>query len=205
LRKPASHSRSIAGFTLVEVMMAAIILTVGFMGLIQAVTICSGMMDQARRETLAAQILNNEIEQLRLTNWSTISSLPTIQTTICTAWNSGKNYFPGDSVTYLGDWYRCVISNAGNTPTNASFWKRDAPPYANVITTEGVAFGASYTVSRSVTDLAIGNLREAIFTVTWVVKTSRHDDDGNPVTFTYSRVNSSYFSKYGLNLTYQRS
>ena len=62
-------------------MMAAIILTVGFMGLIQAVTICSGMMDQARRQTLAAQILDDEIERLRFKSWAQIQTL-TPSTTI---------------------------------------------------------------------------------------------------------------------------
>ena len=45
--------------------MAAAILTVGFMGLVEAVTMCSGMMDEARRQTLATQILNSEIEKMR--------------------------------------------------------------------------------------------------------------------------------------------
>lgn len=58
-------------------MMAAIILTVGFMGLIQAVTICSGMMDQARRQTLASQILDHEIEELRFLDWNGIKALST--------------------------------------------------------------------------------------------------------------------------------
>jgi len=65
-------TRPTAGFTIVEVMMAATILVVGFLGLIQAVTIGSEMLATARRQTLAAQIIGQEIETLRLTAWSSL-------------------------------------------------------------------------------------------------------------------------------------
>lgn len=63
-------------------MMAAAILVVGFIGMIEAVTLASGMMDHARRQTLANQILNHEIEKLRFASWATISALPTTNTAI---------------------------------------------------------------------------------------------------------------------------
>jgi Tfp pilus assembly protein PilV len=165
LRKPASHFPAFGGFTLVEVMMAATILTVGFMGLIQAVTITSGMMDQARRQTLAAQILSHEIEQLRFKTWTQIQSL------------------------------------GATTPTPINSTNNVDSPFLEAISISG----ATYNLSRSVSDVVAGSLREVTFTVTWVVKSSRRDNSGNPVTFTYTRVNSAYLGKYGLNLTYQRS
>jgi hypothetical protein len=69
-------------FTLVEVMMAAVILVIGFIGMIEAVTISSGMMDHARRQTLASQIINHEIAKLRFADWTTISALPTASTAV---------------------------------------------------------------------------------------------------------------------------
>ena len=146
--------------------MAAIILTVGFMGLIQAVTICSGMMDQARRQALAAQILDHEIERLRFKSWAQIQTL-TPPATIDPQFDqavaaSGASYTLSSSASYI-----------------------DPGTNANTATDTG--------------------LREITFVLTWVVKTSRRDGSGNPVTFTYTRVNSAYFGKYGLNLTYQRS
>ncbi|MFZ5497149.1 MAG: hypothetical protein ACOZE5_17655 [Verrucomicrobiota bacterium] len=57
--------------------MASVILVVGFMGMIQAVTIGSEMLATARRQTLAAQILNHEMEKLRLTPWSSLPSAGT--------------------------------------------------------------------------------------------------------------------------------
>ena len=155
-------------------MMAAIILTVGFMGLIQAVTICSGMMDQARRQTLAAQILNDEIEQLRLRSWSDIQTLISVPKTEI---------------------------NVTNYPSSL---------FLSAIQTSGAIYSLTTTVSyidpATNTDTAIDTgLREVIFTVTWEVTTSRRDSGGGPLKFTYTRKNSAYFAKYGLNLSYQRS
>src|SRR5258708_390292 len=147
-----------AGFTLVEVMMASLILVAGFIGMIEAVGLGSNMMDSERRQTLAAQILNHEIEKLRLSSWTTINGLAAGPTTI-------------------------TIDSQFNTALATT--------------------GAAYSLSRSVSDVVSGSLREVTFTVTWVVTTSRLDSSGNRVTFTYTRTNSAYFGKYGLNLTYQ--
>jgi prepilin-type N-terminal cleavage/methylation domain-containing protein len=70
-----ARRRSAQGFTIIEVMMASVILVVGFMGMIQAISLGSEMLATARRQTLAAQILEHEIGKLRLTNWSGISGL----------------------------------------------------------------------------------------------------------------------------------
>ena len=147
----------------------AMILTVGLMGLIQAVTICSGMMDHARRQTLATQILNQHIQKLRLLPWD--AGLPP-PNELCI---SG---LPSSSTTITID-----------------------PQFDNAI----YSSGATYSLSRTTIDVASGSLREATFTVVWTVTSSRKDDSGNPVTFTYTRVNSAYYSKYSLNLSYQRS
>lgn len=63
------HSR-VRGFTIVEVMMASVILVVGFMGMITAITIGSEMLATARRQTLAAEIITTEINKLRLSSWA---------------------------------------------------------------------------------------------------------------------------------------
>jgi Tfp pilus assembly protein PilV len=64
------------GFNLVEVMMATAILLVGFIGLIQSVTIGSDSLDTARKKTVANQIIAAEIEKLRGGDWSAIANLP---------------------------------------------------------------------------------------------------------------------------------
>jgi hypothetical protein len=189
-------------------MMAAAILVVGFIGMIEAITLASGMMDHARRQTLANQILNHEIEALRLQSWTGIAALPTSSTSLGAAYAGGTTYYVGDTCTYNGAWYRCIQRGAGQTPSAGSaYWSVDTPPYSNAFTTStsGVALGATYTLSRTVSDVFSGSVREITFTVTWVVTTSRRDSFGNPLQFTYRRASSAWYGKYGLNLTYQRS
>jgi hypothetical protein len=65
-----------SGFTLVEVALAATILLVGFAGMAEALIIGSKMLDTARKQTIAAQIMQAEIEYLRLKDWTTIQNLP---------------------------------------------------------------------------------------------------------------------------------
>lgn len=191
--------------------MAAVILLVGFIGMIEAVVIGAGMMDNARRQTLAAQILNHETEQLRLLSWTAINSLPTTSTTLGAAYSASTPYVVGDTVTHGGAWYRCIQAGTGQTPSgSSSYWRTDTPPYANTLSTAGVALGATFTLTRTAANIttdALGNtnMREATFTITWVVNTSRRDSLGNLLTFTYSRTMSAFYGKYGLNLSHQRS
>jgi len=63
-------------------MMASLILVVGFIGMIEAMAVSSNMMDHSRRQTLATQILNQEIEKLHYSTWATVSALPTATTTL---------------------------------------------------------------------------------------------------------------------------
>ena len=144
--------------------MAAVILVIGFIGMIEAVSLTAGMMDHARRQSLATQILNHEIEKLRFLSWSNGST---------------------------------GINDLAAGPTTITI--------GNQFTTAIAASGATYTLSRSVSDVVSGSLREVTFTVTWVVTTSRLKSDGSLFTRTYTRVGSAWFGKYGLNLTYQRS
>jgi Tfp pilus assembly protein PilV len=235
--QPASPARRNQAFTLIEVMMASLILVVAFIGMIEAMAVTSTTMDHARRQTLAAQIITHETEQLRLENWSTILNLSTNSNwssgtaysvgalvsyqgatyTCITAntnnappnascwaaymtWSSATSYNRMDLVSYNGTWYRCIADNSAQTPPNASYWTT----YSGAIANTGVDSGAIYTVTRAVSDLTT-DLREVSVTVSWVVTTSRKDSSGNPLSFTYSRTGVTYYSKYGLSLSYQRT
>ncbi|MDP2138295.1 MAG: hypothetical protein Q8J74_10620 [Candidatus Didemnitutus sp.] len=79
---PRRNPLATRGFTIIEVAMAATILVVGVMGMIRAITIGSEMMATARRQTLAAQIINHELEAFRFSSWATISGLSTGVTTL---------------------------------------------------------------------------------------------------------------------------
>lgn len=189
--------------------MAAVVLVTVFVGLIEAVALTSNSMDHARRQTLASQILNSELEQLRYASWSTVSGLPTASTSIAIdpqfwpAWNSATAYSANYVVSYSGAWYRCTTANFNTVPTNTGYWTSVT---AGATTDIVVLQGATFTLARTVnTTNPVTNVREVTFTATWVVKTSRRDASNNPLSFTYSRSNSGWYNKYGLNLSYQRS
>jgi Tfp pilus assembly protein PilV len=189
-----------AGFTLIEVGIAALVLVVAFIGMIRALTFTSGLMDHARRQTVATQILTHEIEQLRLCSWAEINALPT--TASLTVWNAATAYVISDLVIYNGTWRRCIVASAAGTlPTTTANWAT----YSGPIKSTGISDGATFTVSRTATPLSTHAMREVTFTVTWSVVSGRRKADNTPLIFTYSRVNTAYFGKNGLNLTYQRS
>ena len=72
---PTSHCR-VSAFTLIEVMLAAAVMALGVVGMIQVVTTGSEMLDVSRKQTIAAQIIHGQIENIRLRNWSQVESLP---------------------------------------------------------------------------------------------------------------------------------
>ncbi|MBS0662431.1 MAG: prepilin-type N-terminal cleavage/methylation domain-containing protein [Verrucomicrobia bacterium] len=205
---PTTYHRKNA-FTLVEVMMAATIIVIGFIGMIEVIGLISNSIKHGQRETVASQIINNEMAKLRLASWTTISGLSPIATNVAIdpqfwpVWNSTMSYVANNVVTYNGAWYRCTSANTGTVPTNTSYWTTTTTGATSDIVEIG---GATFSLSRSLTSPdPVTNIREVIFTVTWVVATSRTKDDGSQLTFTYRRSNVGWFGKYGLNLTYQRS
>src|SRR3954470_18211405 len=68
--------RSERGFTIVEVTMAAFVLALGITTSITTMQYGMRMVDTARNMTLAGQIMQSEMEILRLQNWSQIAALP---------------------------------------------------------------------------------------------------------------------------------
>jgi Tfp pilus assembly protein PilV len=82
VRIRSRQARTDPGFSLIDVMMGSLVLVVGLMGMIQAVIAGAEMLSTARRQTLAAQIINHEMEVLRFASWSTISGLATAETAL---------------------------------------------------------------------------------------------------------------------------
>ena len=71
--------RGCAGFTILEVMMAGFVLALGIATSITALQYGMRQVDTARNMTLAGQIMQSEIEILRLQNWSQIVALQAAQ------------------------------------------------------------------------------------------------------------------------------
>lgn len=72
--------RAQAGFTIVEVAMASFIMAFGIATSIIAMQSGYKSIDLARGSTLAAQILQSEMERLRMMSWTSINALPSTST-----------------------------------------------------------------------------------------------------------------------------
>lgn len=64
-----------AGFTIVEVAIAGTILVFALCSCFGVMSMSFKMLDNARTSTLAAQVMQSEIERLRLLNWSDLNSI----------------------------------------------------------------------------------------------------------------------------------
>jgi len=162
--------------------MAATILVVGFVGMIQAVTLGSEMMATARRQTLAAQILEHEIGKLRLSSWATVSTL-TASSTAITIDSQFEN-----AITACGLVKDTTITLA-RTTTSVQ------PDGVNTELKE-VTFTVTWNKSGTNTEAtqASGSWADSL------------GFSGNaPIARTYTRKSVAYFGKYGLNLNIQRS
>jgi Tfp pilus assembly protein PilV len=61
---------------LIEVLLAAVVMLAGIVGMMQAVTSGSEMLDVSRKQTVATQIIHSEIEKIRMNDWSDIAISP---------------------------------------------------------------------------------------------------------------------------------
>lgn len=164
------------GFTIVEVMMASVILVVGFMGMISAITIGSEMLATARRQTLAAQILEHEMEKLRLKSWSYVST--TLADTSATTYTSDQTSI-NTAITASGVTFQLAID------------------VTDVMTDlREVTLTVTWTKSGTITDASTA-------TGSWLQQLSF--SRASPIARTYSRSSTSWFGKYGLNNAAQRS
>ena len=158
---PRSERRE--AFTLIEVMLAAAVMLAGIVGMIQVIASGSEMLDLARKQTIATQIIQNEIGKLHLADWSTVSSYTNTDATLGT-----------------------LITSTITDSTNSSY-QRAAVFFQN--------FRCYRYVSPVRTDLI-----KVTFTVKW--------DTGNvgrSYVRTFSRTGSTYVSKNGLYVSYQRT
>jgi DNA-binding NarL/FixJ family response regulator len=85
LPPPRDRRPGAAGFTIVEVMLAAVVLTLGITTAI--ITLQRGLqaVDTARNYTYAGQLMQSELESLRLKNWTQLETLQNAGPTAVTA------------------------------------------------------------------------------------------------------------------------
>lgn len=94
---PSSPLRagSRSGFSLVEVMVASLVLVLVFMSSITALQAGFRMVDNARMANLANQTIQSHLESVKLLNWSYIGGTPTYD-------SSGRWFFQSKQFTRTG-------------------------------------------------------------------------------------------------------
>ena len=175
----AQSTQSDQAFTLAEVMMATAVTLVAVVGLIMAVTMGSEMLDIARKQTVAMQIMGNEIESIHLRDWTTASALLVPGNYSITVNSNGTGFSLGSAT----DKKAFALSNSTSLAT---------PPFVD--NSNLISSAKGFTCSLTVT-LVRTNLLQFTYTVTWI---------GGNLRKTYSRTSTTYYGKTGLNLYYQR-
>jgi hypothetical protein len=164
-----------------EVALAATVLALTLVGMIGVIESGAQMLDLSRKQTMAAQILHSEIDQLRLQSWQTIS---------------GYNSF-GVAVPAAGYAAGPTTLTAANDPSFDQFIV-NYPQSATI-----------FTLTRTVTCLEpvqsnpnpSGNygqnplLIQVTFVIQWKGITGR----------SYSRSDTTLVGQNGLSVSYQRS
>jgi Tfp pilus assembly protein PilV len=167
------------GFTIMEVALAATVLAFTLMGMIGVVESGAQMLDLSRKQTLAAQILHSEIDQLRLQSWQTISGYTVSNVAV-------GNGYPAGPTTLT----------TTNDPSFAMFAAQD-PTAATVftLTRTVTCIEPSQTNLNPVAYASAPLLIQVTFTITWSGVTGH----------SYTRTNTTFVSANGLSVAYQRS
>jgi prepilin-type N-terminal cleavage/methylation domain-containing protein len=173
---------SAKAFTLIEVMMAATILVVSFSAVIMAVSRGAEMIDIARKQQIAQQIIEGEIGGTRLRPWSSVPpgegdiSYPVGTATITLSIDSA-----GDAVGSAEEKKSFALTNF----TDDSMGADDNISLLN--TAKG------FTISRISSDIRTG-YRKITYEVSWPGRAGK----------TYSQRGVAYFGQNGLQLSYQK-
>ncbi len=162
-----------------EVALAATVLALTLVGMIGVIESGTQMLDLSRKQTLAAQILHSEIDQLRLQSWPTVSGYSTTGTAI------GSGYAAGPTTL-----------TSSTDPSLATFIA-NYPQVANIFTlTRTVAcVKPSQTNPNPTAYASTPLLLQVTFTITWKGVTGR----------SYSRTSTTYVGYNGLYQVFQRS
>jgi hypothetical protein len=158
-------------------MMATTILLVGFIGLIQALTIMSEALDTARKQQVAQQFAAAEIEKLRGKDWTTIANLPATATISV-----------GAAGAVTGDATNFALTN----------YTADAADDNTTLAKLGNGFTCSFTRTRlrpSSASAATVTFVKLVYTVSWTSNTGR----------IHRHSIETYLGQNGLHLSYQQS
>lgn len=99
--------RRAAAFTLVEVMMAAGVMILALVGMIQVVVSGSEMLDVARKQTIAMQIIHGQIDNIRLSNWTTVNGY-SASTTVSVTSTPASGFDFGSNLPAVATGFSCT-------------------------------------------------------------------------------------------------
>ena len=158
-------------------MTATTILLVGFIGLIQALTIGSESLDTARKQQVANQLIAAEIEKLRGGTWTRIANLPDAATLTVSA----GGVLSGDLTGFALSNYTVATTDDNTALSNLAR-----------------GFTCSYTRVRARPTGATAStvtFVQLVYTVTWTSNTGR----------THQHMIETHLGMNGLHLSYQQS
>jgi Tfp pilus assembly protein PilV len=104
------HPRSKTAFTVIEVLLAAVVMLAGIVGMMQAVTSGSEMLDVSRKQTIATQIMHGEIEKIRVLDWTQITALPATETVDLSSDLSASSFSASASFRSITKGFQCSRS-----------------------------------------------------------------------------------------------
>ena len=104
-RKPGYPK--VAAFTLVEVMVAAAVIVMTVVGMIQVIVSGSEMLDVSRKQTIAIQIIHGQLDHIRLNNWTQVSALGS-STTVAVDGGDQSGFVFGSNLPTISKSFRCT-------------------------------------------------------------------------------------------------
>jgi Tfp pilus assembly protein PilV len=194
--------KSAQGFTIMEVGLAATVLALTLTGMIGVIESGSQMLDLSRKQTLAAQILHSEIDQLRLQSWMAVAGESpggsgSLAMSFYSSTQVGYSGTP-QNLTTPGDGYPSgpTTLTASNDPSFASFVAAYPQVASNFTLTRTVAcIDPAQTNQNPTPYTSPPNLLQVTFTIQWT-GISGHS---------YSRSATTLVGSNGLSVAYQRS
>jgi Tfp pilus assembly protein PilV len=102
-----------AGFTIAEVVFSVFVMALGISTSIIAMQAAFKQMDLARGTTIAAQILQSEMERLRMMSWTSLSALETAYPT--QTYDGATNFTTNSAVVGKYSVTRTIADDAANS------------------------------------------------------------------------------------------
>jgi Tfp pilus assembly protein PilV len=199
---PDQKLKSAQGFTIMEVGLAATVLALTLTGMIGVIESGSQMLDLSRKQTLAAQILHSEIDQLRLQSWMAVAGeIPAGTTSVSgTFYSSTQVGYSGTPALLVtpGNGYPSgpTTLTASNDPSFAAFVASYPQVASNFTLTRTVSCIEPAQTNQNPTPYTTPpNLIQVTFTIQWKGISGR----------SYSRSATTLVGSNGLSIAYQRS